>query len=371
MKNVEIRWLLGCSQVLVLGASVVALSACDVSVGHCKKDDAGECVDLFPDDDGGQDDEDGGALDGGRSDAGKDAGGDAQADGSMDAGASSEDGGDAGDAGSSSDSEVRDPLTIREFCEAALAPGQAWADKMDECCSSAAVGSAEHDRLLALFGSPAGGASDCEDRQQALIDSGNVTFDGKYAAACADAIAANYDDMAPPADCPSGDGYFLPEIEAMVGHGAQAPQQIPVCRKAFVGKLAAATTCTSDWHCSDNRVCRAGSGGQTCQDPVPEGGTCDDAFDCAYGTTCVGNDSSGTGGKRCIATDDLGLNTAKCTRSAECIVGLVCDGDTKLCTQAPAASDYKAGGASCDEAALECRGFCDTSSNKCAAFCVQ
>ena len=54
---------------------LLALSACEVHVGKCEKDDAGECVDLFPDDEDGGDQEEDAGLDGGRCDGGKDGGG--------------------------------------------------------------------------------------------------------------------------------------------------------------------------------------------------------------------------------------------------------------------------------------------------------
>lgn len=68
MTNVQIRW-------IVVGLLALGLSACDVQVGKCKRDDAGDCVSLFPEDEDAGDDEDAGELDAGLNDGGRSDGG--------------------------------------------------------------------------------------------------------------------------------------------------------------------------------------------------------------------------------------------------------------------------------------------------------
>jgi len=338
---------------VLLGSALVALGGCDVSVGKCDRDDAGHCESIFDDDSGFDESIDASNADGGRSDAG------ATDAGSLD--------------GSSQEASTLDatidpgePLTISEFCAAALAPALRWQDKLDECCTSAANGSAERTRILALVGLPSTGVSGCEG----IADSDNIDFDGAKASLCAASMAANYD-VEPPSTCPSGDGFSVPSLEAMVGHGLQLPAQIPSCRNVFVGKLAPNAPCTRALECSGNLACRpAPGGGKTCQ-PQLVTGTCYGPDDCASGYICKGQENQG-GGRSCTAVTDLGLNGANCTSSSECIEGLVCrltdaPNPVSICQAPPAASSLGATGASCEP--NECRGFC--SGTKCAPLCAE
>jgi hypothetical protein len=332
---------------VLLPLTLAALAGTGCEVTTCGPGE--DCVDL--DWDGGFD-EDGGGGDG-------DAGADGMDGGESDAGA---DGG-FGD----------EPLTLTEFCDAQLAPGQAWADLTNTCCNSAAQGSREMARLLAVVGYP-GGVGDCEARLGDLLKDGKVKYEPSYAASCARALAASY---APPpsSECPA-DGFFLPDIEATYGHGVQIVSQIPACRAAFAGTLSRDAPCTHALQCADGLVCRDAPGAiKTCQQAFTAG-NCSADSECAPGFTCKG----ARGASTCVAIDDLGLNQAKCSSSSECVEGLWCDPvldgqqEEPWCAP-PTTSGLAEAGEPCDPETpafeFQCRGFCDKATSKCAAFCAQ
>lgn len=358
ISRLQLGWLLS-------GSILLVSTGCDVNVHKCKGNDDPQC-DFGDFGDGDGDTE----LDGST-----------KGDAATDADSGPGDGGPRGDGGPLDDGGLTgQPLTISEFCKVALAPALSWDAKLDLCCvASEANGSKERDRILSFFGFPPTGVTACE----AQADSANITFVEAKAEPCAKKLAAFYN-VAPPANCPSGEGFFLPELEATVGHGAQHISQIPECRAAFVGKIKLDDPCTSDLECADGRTCKgAPGGGNTCQAPLT-GGICTAAADCAPGYVCKG--STLAAGRTCVSKEsDLGVNGGACTGSSECPVGSVCAARdvcaappcALICRTAPAASTYSDTGESCES--FECQGYCDTTSDsptsppklKCAPLCAQ
>jgi hypothetical protein len=308
MINEQIRWILA-------GSLVLALAGCEVSVGDCRKDDAGECVDLFPDEEDAGDDEDGGRTDGGRTDGGRaDGGGDGGRDGGIDG---SSPGNDAGQSG--------EPLSLEEFCIAQFETAVLWRDALEEYCINDAI--AERDTFLNLtFFYPSDDAvGRCIDR----LGSSNITFDGTKAAECAEIFVDQF--AAPPASFPET-GIDLSAFTSTIAHGAASLVQIPECRAALKGKLARDAACTDSFECVSGLRCRAAPGDtSTCQSEVT-GGVCLRSSECADGFTCVG--SSASGGKTCVASDALPI-AGNCQYSFECAEDRVCSSAGKCVAPTP------------------------------------
>jgi hypothetical protein len=305
------------------------LAGCDVQIGKCKRD-AGECEVRFDEEDAGGD-------------------GDSGADG-MDAGpgqieAGALDGGyDAGEQSADAGDGLGPRLTLEEFCRAYQARRLQWADKIEECCDGdPGAHSSEADQILNLFGAD-DGAGLCVTKHQALIDGGSLEFHGDKAQACADAFVAQF--AAPPETCPAG-GFDSVGLRATVAHGSQLLQQLPACRAALEGKVAADQPCTDSIQCAGGRRCRAApGGGTTCQAAVPggggggplTGGSCATNSECADGTICIG-DRSTAGGRVCRPVSMLGNDTEHCSFSRECVVGSICSVEGTsggVCQTAPA-----------------------------------
>jgi hypothetical protein len=301
MNIVQIRW-------IVVGSLALGLSACDVHVGKCDRDDAGDCVDLFPDDEDAGDEEDAGALDGGRADGGRSDGG--RSDGGVDGGAG--EGGSDGGGGTDGSAE---PLTLEQFCEAQFATAVLWRDAFENHCDNDNI--SERDEFLGktFAYSPDTAVDGCIDR----FDSSNITFDGSLASACAQAFSDQF--PAPPDAFPET-GIDLSTYASMIGHGASTLFQLPECRAALKGKLAQDDVCTNSLECRDGLRCRPAPGDtSTCQTAL-KGGVCRRTSECADGYTCVG--SSAGAGKTCIPSDDLPI-TGNCELSIECAEGRVCN----------------------------------------------
>jgi hypothetical protein len=307
MKNVEIRW-------FAFGALAFALSACEVSVGKCRKDDAGECVDLFDDEDAGDeedagDDLDAGRADAGRTDAGRADGGDAsRTDGGGDAGA---DGGGGGDGSAS--------LTIDEFCEAYLSRALAWRDLLAECCLNEAID--DRESLLAsvfLYGGDTT-LTDCIDNIDDQVTADRVDLDTTKLQSCADEFAKQLPEA--PSSCPA-EGFDLDALESTAGHGLQRLPQIPVCREALAGKVKRDQICTDSLECIAGLRCMPAPGNtRTCQPAAIE--ECVNTAQCEDETICVGQLTSG--GKTCVSVDELPLTSnQRCDLSSECANDLLC-----------------------------------------------
>lgn len=296
---------------------LLAASGCEVST--CEGD---ECdFDSIFDEDGGADEDggSGGELDGGAS-------------GDIDGGDNGEpDGGTGADGGSGGEA-----LTIEEFCTAQLSIGQAWADKLDECCSSGVSGSAEvKDFLASVLLFPADALNKCVTARQTPVDTGKVTFNGKKAMECAEGFLDAY---APPANACPDEGFDLTALEGMLGHGAASLKQVAACREAFAGTVASGQPCTDQFECSGDLRCRlfSGESNKTCQPALGNGATCVSNSECADGFTCVGNESGA--GRQCLASNDLAFSGG-CSASSECAEGRICDanvcsaatGGTPLC----------------------------------------
>jgi hypothetical protein len=301
---------------------LLAVSGCDVKVTDCNKSDAAICD--FTDDvsDGGEDDaSDSDAAtsgsDGGTADA---AAGDGSTGGNLDGSTTDDAGGDTPDAAA--------PFTIEEFCAAQLSSATAWRDALYDRCfvrsppmnREQAAQSAFLSAVLLYADDDAIGA--CVRNQTTLTaPGGKVSYDATKAAACATAIAAQYDE--PPQTFPA-QGADLGTAEGTIGHGAAANVQLPACRATFVGSSKLGATCSSSFECADGLRCRTQSADlKTCQAAVTtENGPCTLASDCADNLRCVG-DPAGSG-KTCVAKDNLPIGGGRCASSRECISGYVC-----------------------------------------------
>lgn len=332
-QRVLLRW--------VLGAGLLS-AGCEVSVGNCDKDDAGECIDLVPEFDASS------ALDAGDSAV---APGDARlpdsstppdattlADGGLDA---------------SAPDAATTVLTEQQFCEAQFATSRAWRDQFSTqcgCLSNDDVAGAASFLAAALnFNDQT--ISGCPDRIQQLRGLG-VQFDGSKAAACARAFSANFQDpsafTAPLASCSAG--FDIGKLEAEVGHGRQAVAQLADCRATFVGTKARDAACTDSLECAGGLRCRGipGGGGTTCQPALAKSEVCSKNDECADGLICSlnvpGNGTTVAAQSVCLGTGALELKSlnGNCARSFECERGLVCDVDSHKCV--PAVSDVICGG---------------------------
>lgn len=321
MSTIRLRWFLSGTALFALAAS-----GCDVSVGSCDKDDAGECVDLFPDEDGG---DAGGKKDSGAADAGADSAASDDADTDAESGDANTDAGD--------DAAVAEPLDINAFCAEVVSPGAAWATTFNDidCCTTNEGTSQEAKSILGVYGYSDSATTDCIKFYDDLVKgkapaAGTVTFDGRFAHECAVALNETFP---PPAACPAA-GFDAEAIVASAGHGAQRASQIPSCRKTFAGKLARDAECDRDIECGSGLVCMpspGGAGSRACQPVLGIGGLCEESNDCGSGLTCVGS-TKAQGVKQCVAVTDLVLS-GSCADSRECVVGRVCGSDNK-CTPA-------------------------------------
>lgn len=315
MNNIQSRWFLGLG-----GTLLVALAGCDVSVGKCDRDDAGECVNLFPDDD-----EDGGT---GKSDAGRDRSvADAGVDGAAaDAGDVDASGADAGGADAG---DIGPAITVDEFCIAQLATAVSWRDQLEDFCVAKDLDWRNSFLSLSLAYTDAS-EDKCVNERKASIASGSIVFDGTHAQRCASIFADQF--TAPPASFPAA-GLDIAMYEATIGHGAQTLVQIPQCRAAFKGTLARDKVCADSLECVDGLRCLVATGNtRTCQPAVTPPGICARTSDCADGFTCAGPDG---GAKSCIPSNDLRLDGGGCFLSAECVSGSVCT-DAGKCAPAVA-----------------------------------
>jgi hypothetical protein len=309
MDNAQIRW-------IVAGFMLSALAGCEVHVGHCKKDDAGDCVDLFPDDDGGGldggEDDDVDAADASHHDAGKS---DAAAeDAGRDAGLS--------DGGRDAQAEA---LTLEDFCIAQYAKAVLWRDALEDYCGNHEVAARESFLQLSFAYPPGDAVGDCITKRT----SSNVTYDGSRAQACADAFTAQFPE--PPADFPDA-GVDLSTYTSTVAHGAASLVQIADCRATFKGKLGRDKTCADSFECTDGLRCLTAPGDITTCQPALIGGVCLRSSDCADSYTCVGSDASG--GKTCVKSDELPL-AGNCQFSFECAQDRICNDSGKCAPPQP------------------------------------
>ena len=293
------------------------ITSCDVEVGDCRQDDAGECVDLFPDepdaslsiDASSQRDA---VVDSTVADADQtvvDAGMDAS--GSM-------------DAGQPADSAVPTLMTLEQFCGALNRRGLDWATKLDECClNTQERTSAQARSILNLIGAYSEDAVDnCLRFYNGLVaDGGGVTYQPQFAASCVTAFIDAY--PAPPAGCPSA-GFDVELQRSTVGHGAPQLAQLPACREALRGQIMAELPCARDFECAPGLTClpiaTGSDAGSRCRAPSTANGFCETNADCALGYACVGSRDFG---RVCRSTQEL-VDTGRCEAAQECKVGKVC-----------------------------------------------
>lgn len=307
--------------ILVASLLLVGVVGCDIDVHDCDEEpDAAICQDDEDEDAGDPwtDDEDA-SVDAGRRDAAADASRDGSLDGSREGGADA--GGDARTDGSASSEGGSSSISVSEFCAEQLKTAVAWREALDELCGGITKDRELRDtflsEVLAYRGDDPEGA--CIATRNAAIMTGNTTYDGTKAQACADAFAGNF--MMPPSPFPTN-GIDLAMYEAKIAHGAPTLVQIPVCRMAFAGKLARGMPCADNFECRDGLRCLdAPGGGKTCE-PALAGGTCLQNSNCADNYTCVG--SSQGGGRTCVKSTDLPLNGGNCALAFECAEGLDC-----------------------------------------------
>jgi hypothetical protein len=287
-------------------ATLATLAGCDVNVGDCERDDAGECVDLFPDEDAGARDRDAGATDG-------------EADAAGDGGE-----GPGGDDGGETDG-ASPPLSLEPFCAELYAVATAWRYAFDGCCSQLSneerndVEESLQELLFYHWGAGEDAVGSCVTDYQALIDEERLRFDETKAGACAAAFAGQFE--APPETCPSA-GFDLLGLRAATGHGASTIAQLRACQEALQGEVGAEQPCASHVECQGGLRCRPAPGDQrTCQLAVDDGASCRTSSECLDGYTCVGG---GTAGRQCWPSDEL-LIAGSCSFSIECAEGYICD----------------------------------------------
>lgn len=339
-----------------IGLGLLAATGCEVSVGKCEKDDAGECVDLFPDDYdaswmAGMDattDASAPQPDAARSDASTAQDANVVADGSLDASATTD--------GATADATTPTIMTSQQFCDARFASARAWQTFFDDrcdCISSAEIADRNYFLKAALLYDDRSNV-DCLNEVDGLkAASAKITYVAQSAAACANRFAAQF--AAPPTACSRGTspvepGFDLELYESNVGHGVQPLAQLSECRATFVGKLGAGAACTSSFDCSGNLRCRAIPGAAqdggvvtTCQAASLVNEACvPERAECAEGLTCARSNGSATGSV-CIPVNELRPATAACRTSRDCSAGLVCNCpdarcDTGTCIAATAAA---------------------------------
>lgn len=340
----------------VCAASLLSvLGGCEVSIG--------EPLDgsLFDDLDSGLND----PSDGGTGPNGE---GDAQADGS------------AAD-GSTDDPDPGTAWTIREYCEASLAPRSAWNDWFDRCCTSGSLGSAEGEFLQGLLGTTEEAIQGCTTAFEGFVASGDVVYDPAFAADCV-ANQRGAGIPTPPATC---DGVPVAEID-VTGHDVFPLKAIAACAMAFAPQRGVedecntSLACPSGYRCLDSNV----EGVRRCQPDAAENDPCAETIECEAGLFCVGVASSGTRtcralgqqGSTCSETNecDNGLFChsergqcavpagvgESCVSDSDCAIDLFCDGDS--CAR------FAANGNECSEAST-CDGYCDTSGGFCESLC--
>jgi hypothetical protein len=314
-----------------LVAAVAASAAgCEITKIDCDKTPEEDICQDDPEEDGGDEwpDEDGGNADAGKTDAGVDGG---KTDAGLDGGKTDAavDGGstDAGIDGSTDGSTdaAASTLTIDEFCIAQLKVAVTWRDGLEAACTSATLTDRETFLLEVLAYQKDDAEGKCVTARKAAVDSGNTTFDGTKAQACADAFTKNFD--APPDPFPSA-GIDLAMYEANVAHGAPTLVQIPECRATFKGKLARGKVCTDNFECADGLRCLTAPGNTKACETALVGGTCTQTSNCADGYTCVGAENVG-GGRTCVKNDALPLSGGNCQFSLECDKGLNCNASGK------------------------------------------
>lgn len=320
----------------VLGVGVLASAGCEVSIGECRRDDAGACVDLSPDYgyDGGGD------MDGSTPPADAALG---------DAAPPASDASVLGDGGLDAmvhDATVGQPdtsvaaLTPQQFCDAQLSVARAWLDQMDLECNCVSdddlAGRADFLALALRYNDQAG--VNCLDNVNRMT---GVTYDWSKAAACATRYTAQFKGpdafSAPVVSCPGG--FDVGQLEAAVGHGAQNLAQLPECRAAFAGTKAMNQSCEDSLECAGGLRCITipGGGDKTCQPARGTNAPCTNLSDCADGHVCslnvpaAGNNPAGYA---CIPTDQLKLQGGRCRFSFECAEGLLCRDD--VCSTAVA-----------------------------------
>jgi hypothetical protein len=312
---------------LWLGALLITtLSGCEV-VDCDEKPEADICQPDPEEDAGDEGDLDGAVSDGGTtSDGGRDGG-------AGDGGGRSDAGPDGGSDGGSDAAATT--LSIPDFCVAQLATAVAWRDGLEGLCGTTTSSTDRDTFLLEVFAYPKedaqGNAEDkCIKAREAAVNTGNTTFDGTKAQACADAFLTSFD--APPDPFPT-DGIDLAMYEAKVAHGAPTLIQTPECRAAFKGTLTRGKACTDHFECADGLRClEAPGGGKACENALV-GGTCAQSSQCADGYTCVG--ATGGAGRTCVKRTELPLNGGNCSFSLECGEGLICNASGKCANPAP------------------------------------
>lgn len=305
---------------LSASALLVAVTACNVDVVDCDKEDASICnEDLF---DGSIIDEDdaSAASDGGT--AGSD-GSASSEDAAVDGGGSQPDGGE--------DAAVAAELSVEEFCAARYAVALAWRDALETQCPSSTTAADLRAEFLGTNLLYVDTAIDtCVTSTNDLIAKKQVGYVGSAAQGCADAYNAQFAN--PPSSFPA-QGVDIGTAAATIGHGAASPAQIPACRTALVGKLALGATCPTSVACVDGLRCLAAPGGaKTCQRPLDVGGQCNSSGDCSDDSRCVKSGSSSTG-KVCVSKNELRGSQGSCDSSVECETGLVCNA-SDLCVTA-------------------------------------
>lgn len=302
---------------LLSGSLLLSLAGCDVSIGKCKEDDAGDC------DFGFDEDED---IDSGKSDGGD---GDGEGDGSVE-GDAGLDAGDDTDAGGDGDGDgdgpvyEGEPLELEELCEAFVSRRAAWESLLDDCeCSF--EDSNELRSQLGMFGSDDRGFG-CTTAYEKTLTSEHVTYRAAAAGACADAFLKYLE--AAPKSCPEI-GFVASYFAAHAGKGIAHPAQLAACQATFEGDLNENALCENDWECKGDLRCRLpgeGAAERKCLRPVPLRGLCTRDQDCTSGSLCIRENAEGSTSS-CVSERDLKISGGHCSRHPECADGYVCDND--------------------------------------------
>jgi hypothetical protein len=218
-------------------------------------------------------------------------------------------------------------FSVEDYCDAQYRVAKAWRDKFDQCClTSSMVAEARSLFLLNALLYEDGTAGD--EAVDACVRGINgslgpsLVYDPSAAMSCAAKFAAQF--TAPPDACPAG-GFNIEQLEATIGHGAQATIQLPECRAAFIGKQAFNAPCNNSFECRAGLRCLGTMNAKTCRDPLAVADPCTQSSECADGLICQGTNSPG---RSCQPATQLVSPTGNCTLSTECESGYFCPEST-------------------------------------------
>lgn len=301
----------------VIGLGLLAIG-CEPEVGKCGQGAGDECLDPAAELDGGM------GVDAGRREAGSSTQPSSLRDASR-ADAARSDARVAGDSGPS-------VLTMEQFCHAQLAVAVAWRDLFEsEACGCAADDEEEQTVRSNFLASVLGYAgadpeASCIFSRELWSSDNHIAFHPERAAGCVQSFISQF--APPPSGCPVDVAHY----ESLIAHGAQTLVQLPECRAAMIGTVAAGHECTDPQFQGDRGLdcmpglrCQIGLGGvrPTCQPAQDVDQRCQRTSDCGDGLICSG--LPGRAALTCVPSTALRASAERCRSSPECQANYVCD----------------------------------------------